>query len=70
MSLYSKGNDVIILTLEDCTGRRLFKYKSNADDGEEVKKMLQSLINKKGLNLKIIDFINENPFKSDEDFEF
>jgi hypothetical protein len=71
MSLYSQGNDVVIVTLEDCTGRRLFKYKSNADDEEEVRRILQSLINKKGLNLKVIEFQNpHSPFESDEDFEF
>lgn len=71
MNLYNAGNDVLILTWEDCTGRRLGKYKTNADDGEQVRKILQSFINKKGLNLKVVSFHNPvNPFISDEDFEF
>jgi hypothetical protein len=71
MGLYSQGNDVMIISLEDCTGRRLFKYKTNADDEEEVRRILQSFIDKKALNLKVVrEKSKVSPFVSDEEFEF
>ena len=54
MSLYSNGSDIITVIQEDFTGRKLQKFRSNAINEEEIAKIFQSVIDKYGLNLKVV----------------
>lgn len=52
---YRKQGDVIVVALEDFTGRRFAKLRANANDANSVKDMLNTLIDKCGLPLKVLN---------------
>ena len=51
--LYNNSNDIVTITSEDFTGRKLLKRRSNASDAESIKNIFQSIIDKYGLDLEI-----------------
>jgi hypothetical protein len=72
-SLYNSGDDVIVVTSEDCTGRKTSKEKVNANDSHSVGRVFQSFIDKYGLNLKIVESIDNGGLKwldADEEFKW
>ena len=71
--LYKKGTDILVLVNEDCTGRKIARFKCNADDSKEVAKVFQAVIDKYGLPLKIVKSDKKDPLdwlKADEEFRF
>ena len=69
---YRHSNDIIVVTQEDFTGKKIAKFKSNSQDEEEVAKIFQSIIDKYSMNLKIIkgDGVNKSWLDADEDFQW
>ena len=64
---------MITLISEDCTGRKIDKLKANTSDENSVAKIIQFVIDKYGLKLKIKKI--EKPkgldwLKSDEEFKW
>jgi hypothetical protein len=69
-SVYKDSSDVITLISEDFTGRKLFKKRSNANDAETIMLIFQSIIDKYGLNIEVIEKKNNKLSWLDEDEKF
>lgn len=70
---YLQGSDIIIVSSEDCTGRKLSKQRSNVFDEEAVGKMFQSIIDKYRLGLKVVKAEPRDKLKflkEDEEFKW
>ena len=71
--LYNRGSDILVIVNEDCTGKKLSKSRASLEDEESVKNIMQSIIDKYGLNLKVINASNNNALswlKADEEFRW
>ena len=62
---YRSGNDVMELIVTDCTGRKLFKWKANANDAKEIEKIIQDFIDKYDLRVFIKYYGNVSKEKED-----
>lgn len=51
---YRKQSDILIVSLEDFTGRRFWKSKVNVNDTESVKELFNTIIEKSGLSLRVM----------------
>lgn len=51
---YSNG-DIVRIINEDCTGRKIMRKTANADDPESIKDAFNAVIEKYGLDIKIIN---------------
>ena len=63
-----EGNDMIVLTIEDCTGRKLLRLKSPAGDENKVGEMFNSILEKYGMALTIVK--QQHAPKTAEPFEW
>jgi hypothetical protein len=59
------GSDMIFLVVEDCTGRKLMRSKSSANDERAIANMFNSIINKYGMGLRVIK--RAAPLEPDEE---
>jgi hypothetical protein len=71
-SIYRKGSCIMSIITEDITGRKEIRQKVNLDDEDSVGKVFKLIIDKYGLNLKIIksENINSSWLKADEEFHW
>lgn len=59
--MYNKGADIINIVLEDCTGRKIERFKANIQDREEIIRIFKYLNEKfdLGINITMIEQDNE-----------
>lgn len=65
-----EGTDMIVLVVEDCTGRKLLKMKAQASDERMIESIFNSVINKYGMGLKIIRAEAPAIIEEEEKFEW
>lgn len=73
MGNWNNSDDIIRISNEDCTGRKLFRAVAQVSDEKEVARVFNSIINKYGLKLRVqkIDSNDALSFlKADEEFRF
>jgi len=70
--VYNNGADIIEIVTRDSTGRCLDKVRANVNDEEEVARITQFVLNKMGVDLKVIKSENKNTdwLKADEEFKW
>ena len=71
MNVYNGGSDILIVLIEDCTGRKISsKQKVNLDDVESVIRMFKQIIDKYGMNIKLVKTDKLDFIKEDIDFKW
>ena len=72
-NIYSRGSDIITVITEDSTGRKIDKKRASSQDELAVAHAFQSIIDKYGLDLKIIHERNQSKaswYEADEEFKW
>lgn len=71
MGKYNTSSDVLILTIEDCTGRKILKSRTNCTDVKEIAKAIQQAVDKEGLPI-YIRYLSQKDYVEvkDEKFEW
>lgn len=72
-SPYRDGADVVVVTNEDCTGRKIGTMKASVKDQRDVSKAFSYIIDKYSLDLAITEKKNAKQIdllKDDIDFKF
>lgn len=69
-NIYRRGNDILVVITEDCTGKKFSKFKSSLDNEEEVARVFNSVISKYGMKLKVVSTKEKFDWlKEDEEFK-
>lgn len=69
---YHSGSDVIIIVIEDCSGRKNGKYRIGLNNTTAIKKAFTEIIDKYGIPLEVVG-LEKKPYewlKADEQFRF
>ena len=69
-NFYNNGSDVITIKIEDCTGRRIGQYRFNCEDTKAMMSIFNSIIDKYGINIKLVITDNKSLFEDDKNFKF
>ena len=68
--VYNNSSDILTIITEDCTGRKINKFKTNIEDKENIAKILNFIIDKYGLGFKIVKKDGASWLDIDESFKW
>ena len=66
---YRGGDDILVIKVESCTGKRLSQFKTSTNDSVTIEKVLNAIIEKYGLPIKVIRE-KKDWIKADEEFQW